>query len=123
MGGFCPQHEELFASSKRDLGKCPKVHSIALKAEYEASPDFKRYSAEYDRKLQRWLESLVRSADDWGNRERRNILSTNIALETTGPNEVAKVEIQNLMNQANAYYKEAEDLAETNQVEMSKMKV
>lgn len=46
--GTCPH--DLFTNTKQDLGACPKVHSEALKAEYEALPEQekKRYGFDYD---------------------------------------------------------------------------
>jgi hypothetical protein len=63
--GTCPH--DLFTNTKADLGACPRVHSEALKAEYEGLPeaDKKKYGFEYDymRDLQNRLESCNRNID------------------------------------------------------------
>ncbi|KAK4147320.1 uncharacterized protein C8A04DRAFT_34050 [Dichotomopilus funicola] len=63
--GTCPH--DLFTNTKADLGACPRVHSEALKAEYEAlpEPDRKKYGFEYDylRDLQTRIESCNRNID------------------------------------------------------------
>lgn len=121
--GFCPQHEELFVSTKRDIGMCDKVHSDAMKEELEAHADRERYKAEYEKSLLRYLEELVRLADDWVARERRNIANANQQIEEVGPNEIAKAEIKRLNAQAATLLKEAEDCAESGNVEESKAKL
>mmetsp|Transcript_145307 Transcript_145307/g.253596 ORF Transcript_145307/g.253596 Transcript_145307/m.253596 type:complete len:310 (+) Transcript_145307:145-1074(+) len=121
--GFCPQHEELFVSTKRDIGMCGKVHSDAMKEELEAHPDKERYMAEYEKGLVRYLEELVRLADEWVARERRNIANANAQIEESGPNEVAKAEIKRLNGQAAGLIAEAEEAAETGNIEDSKAKL
>jgi DNA repair exonuclease SbcCD ATPase subunit len=63
--GTCPH--DLFTNTKADLGACPRVHSEALKAEYEALPeaDKKKYGFEYDymRDLQNRIEACNRNID------------------------------------------------------------
>ncbi|KAK4135114.1 LUC7-domain-containing protein [Trichocladium antarcticum] len=63
--GTCPH--DLFTNTKADLGACPRVHSEALKAEYEGLPEAekKKYGFEYDymRDLQNRLESCNRNID------------------------------------------------------------
>ncbi|ROW03224.1 hypothetical protein VSDG_01587 [Cytospora chrysosperma] len=63
--GTCPH--DLFTNTKQDLGPCPKIHSEALKAEYEALPDpeRKRYGFEYDymRDLQKYIDECNRRID------------------------------------------------------------
>lgn len=63
IAGTCPH--DLFTNTKQDLGMCPKVHSDALKAEYEAlSPADRasKYGFEYDymRDLQKYIEECNR---------------------------------------------------------------
>ncbi|KAL1898496.1 splicing factor [Sporothrix stenoceras] len=63
IAGTCPH--DLFTNTKQDLGMCPKVHSDALKAEYEAMPAAERqskYGFEYDymRDLQKYIEECNR---------------------------------------------------------------
>mmetsp|Transcript_81763 Transcript_81763/g.243841 ORF Transcript_81763/g.243841 Transcript_81763/m.243841 type:complete len:357 (+) Transcript_81763:142-1212(+) len=121
--GFCPQHEDLFHSTKRDIGKCHKVHSEAMKLEFEAHPDRERYQQEYERHLRCYLEELVRGADDWVARERRNIQLANQQIEDSGPNEIARAEIRKLNEQAAALFAEAENLAEAGSFDESKVKL
>merc|ERR1719210_550106 len=61
--GFCPQHEQLFISTKRDLGDCNKVHSDALRGEFEAHPEHARYRRRYELEFRDYLERCVRDAD------------------------------------------------------------
>ncbi|KAL2217400.1 putative U1 snRNP splicing complex subunit [Thermoascus aurantiacus ATCC 26904] len=60
--GTCP-HDQ-FTNTKQDLGPCPKVHSEALKAEYEAaSPAEKaKWGFEYDylRDMQKYIDECDR---------------------------------------------------------------
>ncbi|KAL1976288.1 hypothetical protein VTN31DRAFT_2570 [Thermomyces dupontii] len=60
--GTCP-HDQ-FTNTKQDFGPCPKVHSEALKAEYEAaSPAEKaKWGFEYDylRDMQKYIEECDR---------------------------------------------------------------
>lgn len=121
--GFCPQHEELFRSTKKDVGKCYKVHSDAMKAEFESHPDRGKYQAEYEEKLRRYLEELVRWADDRVAREKRNIASANQQIQEDGPNEVARQEIKQLNDNAQALLSEAEDLADRGMLEESRHKM
>ncbi|TDZ15877.1 U1 snRNP-associated protein usp106 [Colletotrichum orbiculare MAFF 240422] len=62
LAGTCPH--DLFTNTKQDLGPCPKQHSEALKAEYEALSDNekKKYGFEYDymRDLQKYIEDCNR---------------------------------------------------------------
>lgn len=44
--GTCPH--DLFTNTKQDLGPCSRVHSEALKAEYEAMPEDKRRQMGFD---------------------------------------------------------------------------
>eukprot|EP00408_Alexandrium_pacificum_P024079 CAMPEP_0171198066 /NCGR_PEP_ID=MMETSP0790-20130122/22734_1 /TAXON_ID=2925 /ORGANISM="Alexandrium catenella, Strain OF101" /LENGTH=281 /DNA_ID=CAMNT_0011663325 /DNA_START=136 /DNA_END=976 /DNA_ORIENTATION=+ len=121
--GFCPQYEDLFHSTKRDIGKCNKVHSEAMRLEFEACPDRERYQSEYERGLRYYLEELVRGADEWVARERRNIQVANQQIEESGPNEIAKAEIKKLNDQAAALFLEAENLAEADNFDESKVKL
>jgi len=109
--GFCPAHEELFHNTKRDLGECENMHSEAMLAEFEAHPDKERLQVDYERQLRRYLEIIIRGADEWVARELRNIAT---ASET--PNEVAKVEIGKLQDRAKALIAEAEELAEAGDI-------
>lgn len=63
--GTCPH--DLFTNTKQDLGPCPRIHSEALKVEYEAlsEQDKKRHGFEYDymRDLQKYIEDCNRRID------------------------------------------------------------
>ncbi|KAK0708025.1 hypothetical protein B0H67DRAFT_589152 [Lasiosphaeris hirsuta] len=63
--GTCPH--DLFTNTKQDLGPCSRVHSEALKAEYEALPDAdkKKYGFDYDymRDLQKYIDECNRRID------------------------------------------------------------
>lgn len=63
--GTCPH--DLFTNTKQDLGPCPKVHTEALKTEYEnASPhDKAKWGFEYDymRDLQKYIDECNRRID------------------------------------------------------------
>jgi len=120
--GFCPKYEELFHSTKRDLGECKLVHSDAMKEEYEAHPDYEMYKVQYENKFLHYLEDIVRGADEWVNRERRNIQSTNQQVEAKGPNDIAKGEIERLNEQGQKLLQEAEELAEAGDIGSSKTK-
>jgi len=120
--GFCPQHEQLFHSTKRDIGECKKVHSDAMKDEFEAAPDKDKYRIEWEAKLKNYLEELVRGADEWVARERRNIADANRMIEEGGPNEVARAEIKKLNDQSAALLAEAENFAEAGNIQESKSK-
>mmetsp|Transcript_23047 Transcript_23047/g.49067 ORF Transcript_23047/g.49067 Transcript_23047/m.49067 type:complete len:439 (+) Transcript_23047:132-1448(+) len=121
--GFCPKHEDIFHSTKRDIGSCKKVHSDALRAEYEAHPDKKRFQAEYERSLATYLQELVRAADDWVARERRAVQAANQAILDSGPNEVAAAEIKSLKEKASALLAEAESLAEEGNIHESRARI
>ena len=62
IAGTCPH--DLFTNTKQDLGMCPKVHSDALKAEFEglAPPEKLKYGFEYDymRDLQKYIDECNR---------------------------------------------------------------
>jgi len=63
--GTCPH--DLFTNTKQDLGPCPKVHSEALKNEYEAADaeQKKRWNFEYDymRDMQKHIDECNRRID------------------------------------------------------------
>ncbi|KAK0616913.1 hypothetical protein B0T14DRAFT_434781 [Immersiella caudata] len=65
LAGTCPH--DLFTNTKQDLGPCTRVHSEALKAEYEALPesDRKKYGFDYDymRDLQKYIDECNRRID------------------------------------------------------------
>src|SRR5436305_10533873 len=61
--GTCPH--DLFTNTKQDLGPCPKMHSEALKTEYESATDKTKYGFEYDymRDLQKYIDECNRRID------------------------------------------------------------
>jgi hypothetical protein len=63
--GTCPH--DLFTNTKQDLGPCPKVHSEALKNEYESADaeQKKRWNFEYDymRDMQKHIDECNRRID------------------------------------------------------------
>jgi len=120
--GFCPIDQQLFRNTKRHLGDCPKVHSNALKEEYEEHPKKEEYQARYLKDVIRYLESVVRTADEAVVRVKRNIDAANKDLEEKGPNDVAKQEIEKIRQQCNNLLKEAEELAEEGNITGSKEK-
>ncbi|KAJ9144175.1 LUC7-domain-containing protein [Pleurostoma richardsiae] len=87
IAGTCPH--DLFTNTKQDLGPCPKVHSEALKAEYEGLPDQerKRLGFEYDymRDLQKYIEECNRRIDSAQRRLEKTpdeIRQTNVLLKS-----------------------------------------
>ncbi len=65
LAGTCPH--DLFTNTKQDLGPCPKVHSEALKDEYDAlsAAERARYGFDYDhmRDLQKYIDECNRRID------------------------------------------------------------
>ncbi|CAN8098330.1 unnamed protein product [Discula destructiva] len=65
IAGTCPH--DLFTNTKQDLGPCPRIHSEALKVEYEAlsEQEKKRHGFDYDymRDLQKYIEDCNRRID------------------------------------------------------------
>ncbi|KAK4990019.1 splicing factor [Elasticomyces elasticus] len=63
--GTCPH--DLFTNTKQDLGICPRVHSEALKSEYEAADDAqkKKWAFEWDymRDMQKYVDDCNRRID------------------------------------------------------------
>lgn len=94
-----------------------------MKEEFEEHPDKEKYRADYENQLYDYLAELIRSADDWTNREKRNIQAANQVIQEAGPNDVARVEIKELNNQAQKLIEEAENLAEQGAITLSKDKL
>ncbi len=87
LAGTCPH--DLFTNTKQDLGPCPKVHSEALKAEYEELPpsDKAKYGFEYDymRDLQKYIDECNRRIDSAQRRLEKTpdeIRQTNVLLKS-----------------------------------------
>jgi len=64
--GTCPH--DLFTNTKQDLGVCPKSHSEALKAEYQAADEQQKakWGLEFDylRDMSRYIDQCNRKIDD-----------------------------------------------------------
>mmetsp|Transcript_35697 Transcript_35697/g.83558 ORF Transcript_35697/g.83558 Transcript_35697/m.83558 type:complete len:318 (-) Transcript_35697:35-988(-) len=125
--GFCPTHE--LASSKlavkRNIKDCTKVHSDAMKAEFEAHADMEKFKAEYERALLPVLEGYVKEADAWVNRERANVQKNTTETDkkaTEIPPDV-KANLDQLNNDLNKLMAAAEQCAESGDIEGSKFKV
>lgn len=65
IAGTCPH--DLFTNTKQDLGTCARVHSEALKAEYESMPEKERqrlnFEYDYMRDLQKYIDDCNRRID------------------------------------------------------------
>lgn len=63
--GTCPH--DLFTNTKQDLGPCPKVHSEALKAEYDGLPPAQKqrhnFDWDYMRDLHKYIDECNRRID------------------------------------------------------------
>lgn len=112
LAGTCPH--DLFTNTKQDLGSCPKVHSEALKAEYEAlpEPEKKKYGFEYDymRDLQKYIDECNRRIDAAQRRLEKTpdeIRQTNVLLKSISDftssinNGLLEVEILGEMGEVN----------------------
>lgn len=121
--GFCPEHEDLFHNTRRDLGKCTKSHFEISKEEFNANPDKAKYEAQYRRELLAHLKDIIRRCDDWGAKERQKNEFTIQKATDEGGNEVAKGEIAKLNETASKLIAEAEDLASAGDVAGSRVKL
>jgi len=127
--GFCPQWELANSklTTKRNLGECCKVHSEAMKREFEEHPDREKYQAEYERAFLPFLEGQVREADAWVARERANAQKAEATAreKTTVQTMPANVKEQIVQLEAdmNKMMASAEELAESGDIEGSKFKV
>ena len=65
VAGTCPH--DLFTNTKQDLGACSKVHSEALKAEYDALPEREKqrlaFDYDYMRDLHKYIDDCNRRID------------------------------------------------------------
>jgi len=127
--GFCPQWElkNSKLTTKRNLGECCKVHSDAMKQEFEEHPEKEKYQAEYERAFLPFLEVQVREADAWVSRERANAQKAEVtAREKTTVQTIpanVKEQIVQLEADMNKMMASAEELAESGDIEGSKFKV
>ncbi|ODN04633.1 putative RNA-binding protein Luc7-like 1 [Orchesella cincta] len=69
----CCQYEVL-AATRMDLGECPKIHNLALKADYEAASKDKDYF--YDLEAMEQLEAFVADADRKTEQARKRLAET-----------------------------------------------
>lgn len=126
--GFCPQYElgNSKMTTKRNLGECAKVHSDAMKQEYEAHPEKAKFQAEYEKQLLPFLEAQVREADAWVARERANARKGDGKREETTVSSMptaVKEQVAQLTADMNKMMAAAEELAEKGDIEGSKFKV
>lgn len=126
--GFCPKYEELLHSTKRDIGLCDKVHSDAVVREYESHPKRLLYQAEYARTLGAFLDTIVKDAENWANREKRNLerISADIEKAKASPPEIpaeVKAEVEGLRKEMDRLVKEADSAGAEGNLEVSKSKM
>lgn len=72
--GFCPA--DWFSTRtqfKRKFKPCEKAHSEAMKAEFEAHPKVEKYRREYENNFYKYLDEIVKDADQWVLREKRTV--------------------------------------------------
>eukprot|EP00928_Gymnodinium_smaydae_P084088 TRINITY_DN67342_c0_g1_i1.p1 TRINITY_DN67342_c0_g1~~TRINITY_DN67342_c0_g1_i1.p1 ORF type:complete len:302 (-),score=48.45 TRINITY_DN67342_c0_g1_i1:33-938(-) len=127
--GFCPL-QELGSSKmmmKRNIRDCGKIHSDALRKEFEDHPDHDKIAVDYERALLPCLEQLVREADSWVSRERSNVQRTELATpEKQTVNNMSpdiKEQHEQLTKDMNKLMSAAEEIAEKGDVDGSKFKV
>lgn len=128
MLGLCPQSElgESKMAGKRNIGECHKVHSDAMKAEFETHPDVDKFRSEYERQLLPVLEGLVREADAWVARERANVQKLDGPPETVTTSNMppsVREQFETLKEDMNKMMAAAEVEAEKGNVDGSKFKV
>mmetsp|Transcript_40595 Transcript_40595/g.116232 ORF Transcript_40595/g.116232 Transcript_40595/m.116232 type:complete len:361 (-) Transcript_40595:8-1090(-) len=126
--GFCPQNElgNSKLTTKRNLGECTKVHSDAMKQEYEEHPEKAKFQDEYEKQLLPFLESQVREADAWVSREKANARKGDGKKEETTVSSMpvaVKEQVAQLTADMNKMMAAAEELAEKGDIGGSKFKV
>jgi len=117
--GFCPEHEQLFHNTRRDLGTCHKTHFDVHKREFNEHPDKAKYQAAYDAQLLRHISSILRLRDEWILREKakNEAFQTKNAAKGAGPN----AGVSKLRDKASKSMAEAEELASKGDIEASKL--
>lgn len=117
--GFCPNnvHDNWFKNTRRDVGTCTKVHSDRLRQDFEAHPERARYELEYEREFLQFLENLIREADAWIAREKRNCKPAGVS-EMKMPQRVWE-QMESMKEQSESLMKKAEELADDNQIAAS----
>lgn len=118
--GFCPNsaQDNWFHNTRRkDIGMCHKIHSDRLREDFENHPDRGKYEPDYEREFLRFLEDLVREADQWIQRETANSKSGG---KVTKMPEAVKEKLAQLKNQSEILFKHAEDASEKGDISASK---
>lgn len=117
--GFCPnnQHDCWFNARRRDLGLCTKVHSEALRKQFQGHPDREKHLPAYEKEFLTYLESVIYEADASIAREKKKAAPAGI--ETRIPVHL-KGTAKELKQQAEDCLKLAEEAAEKGDVEGSK---
>lgn len=87
IAGTCPHI--LFTNTKQDLGPCPKIHSEALKAEYDAMSEREKsklgFEYDYIRHLYKYIDECNRVIDSAQRRLKKTpeeIRQTNVLVST-----------------------------------------
>lgn len=121
MVGFCPTNinDNWFHNTKRDLGKCTKVHSDRLKEDYENHPDRSKYQQLYETEFLKYLEGLVDDAEGWIKRETLHSTQAGRDKVTKLP-DAQKAIVVRMQDEADTAMKKAEEMAEKGQVTASK---
>eukprot|EP00747_Dinoflagellata_sp_TGD_P083534 gnl/TRDRNA2_/TRDRNA2_162159_c2_seq1.p1 gnl/TRDRNA2_/TRDRNA2_162159_c2~~gnl/TRDRNA2_/TRDRNA2_162159_c2_seq1.p1 ORF type:complete len:342 (+),score=71.51 gnl/TRDRNA2_/TRDRNA2_162159_c2_seq1:119-1144(+) len=109
--GFCPNNaqDNWFHNTRRDTGRCNKIHSDKLKEEFLAHKDKDKYLPEYEADFLRYLEGLVREADAWIMRERKNCTEPGIVTRLPPG---MKQRLDEMQERSEALMKKAEELNE-----------
>jgi len=126
LAGFCPEHEELFYNTKRDMGPCPKAHYEMHKEEFNVHPDRDRWMALYEEQLLRHLERLDRETRDIVARERikyETYLKERRLKLGAASSEDKDPRGDNMKDLASKWLSEAEELAERGDLAGSKRKI
>mmetsp|Transcript_20213 Transcript_20213/g.54208 ORF Transcript_20213/g.54208 Transcript_20213/m.54208 type:complete len:303 (+) Transcript_20213:80-988(+) len=117
--GFCPnnQNDCWFNARRRDLGLCTKVHSEALRKQFQDHPDREKHLPAYEKEFLAYLESVISEADASIAREKKKAAPAGV--ETRIPVHL-KGTAKELKQQAEDCLKLAEEAAEKGDVEGSK---
>lgn len=117
--GFCPnnQNDCWFNARRRDLGLCTKMHSEALRKQFQDHPDREKHLPAYEKEFLTYLESVIYEADASITREKKKAAPAGI--ETRIPVHL-KGTAKELKQQAEDCLKLAEEAAEKGDVEGSK---
>lgn len=94
IAGTCPHI--LFTNTKQDLGPCPKIHSEALKAEYDAMSEREKsklgFDYDYIRHLYKYIDECNRVIDSAQRRLKKTpeeIRQTNVLVSLRPPGQIA----------------------------------